>query len=155
MTDYYKHKELGICTKCSEPQFKNTILCKKCWLSRVFNNMIWRVKGQNNKKNHSYQDKKVCMTRVDFINWGMLQNIDNLKQPSIDRIDSDKDYSFDNIRFIEIVNNKRRSVFTQTDGICYKCKKKLPIENFVKSKCTTNGRTSICRPCESKRKKNK
>lgn len=62
---------------------------------------------QNVNKCKSYEDIKIEMTRDEYKNY-CIENKDNilsLKRPSIDRIDSSKNYSLDNIQIIELRDN--------------------------------------------------
>jgi len=62
---------------------------------------------QNVDKCKSYKSVKIEMTRDEYKDY-CIENRDNilsLKRPSIDRIDSSKNYSLDNIQIIELRDN--------------------------------------------------
>lgn len=109
------------------------------------------------KKNDCYNNIFIRFTRAEFKQWcwDHASDVEALQQPSLDRLNSDTDYTLDNIRVIELEQNKRRSVFTDTTGRCFRCKATKPIDEFVSTRCTSNGKTSICKPCEAKRKPRK
>lgn len=59
------------------------------------------------KKNKCYKDIEIKFSREEFKDW-VIENTDvlfSLKRPSIDRINSTKHYSLDNIRLIELQYN--------------------------------------------------
>jgi len=154
MINYSLHKKLGLCTKCSAKQFKNTVYCRKHWLGNLYNNLVERCRNQTNPKNRCYAGVSVRFTRKEFLEWAILQEFDSLNKPSLDRLDSTKDYEFGNIRFCELDANvaKEKLTFTETTGKCFVCQRTLPIERFVRDSRRRNGRTSICLTCERNRK---
>lgn len=62
---------------------------------------------QNKDKNKAYQNITVEFTRLEFKEWCYHNEelILSMKRPSIDRIDSSKNYSLDNIQIIELTEN--------------------------------------------------
>jgi len=75
-------------------------------------------------KNNCYNNVKITFTREEFKNYCLINKdyILSLKNPSIDRIDSNSDYSLNNIRFIELKDNirfkkKGNKFITNSDGI--------------------------------------
>lgn len=67
----------------------------------------------NKHKNKVYENIKVSMTQPEFKNW-CLDNkelILSLNKPSLDRIDSNKDYSLDNIQVISLIENIKKKKF--------------------------------------------
>jgi len=67
---------------------------------------------QTENKCKVYANVKILFTREEFKSWCILNSelILNLKRPSIDRIDSKKDYSLDNIQIIELLENIKRKI---------------------------------------------
>lgn len=68
---------------------------------------------QSKKQEHSnkcYENIKIEFTRDEFKQWCLLQEnfILSLKKPSVDRKDSTKNYSLDNIQIIELTENLKR-----------------------------------------------
>lgn len=59
------------------------------------------------QKSKVYQNVQILFTREEFKNWcyERLAEIESLNRPSINRIDSKKDYSLDNIEIIELTKN--------------------------------------------------
>lgn len=79
------------------------------WLS--INMRAANGKYRNNcDKNKVYNNINIQFTREDLKNYCTINqdSILALNRPSIDRIDSNKDYALDNIRFIELEDNIRR-----------------------------------------------
>lgn len=64
----------------------------------------------NCNKNNCYNNVKITFTREEFKNYCLINKdyILSLKNPSVDRIDSNGDYSLNNIRFIELEENVKR-----------------------------------------------
>lgn len=112
---------------------------------------------QTENKCKSYKNISIKFDREQFKNY-CLQNIEHilsLKRPSIDRINKEKDYSLDNIQFIELSENIRKEKLVSKDGfcICCVCKNKKNIEEFCKDKRRINGYTTMCKVCENERNK--
>ena len=114
---------------------------------------------QTKDKCKSYVDTKILFNQEDFKKWCWNQKnlIESLNRPSIDRIDKNKHYSLDNLQIIELFDNirKDKTVFTNTHGVCFKCKEKLTLDKFVKDRRRKNGLTNICKPCEKLRQRKK
>lgn len=113
---------------------------------------------QTKSKCKSYKNINIEFVRKDFDNWCFKNKniILTLDRPSIDRKDSNCNYSLDNIQIIELINNIAKEKL-KFDGIlrqCYKCKDwKLP-KYFYKTKCLiTTNISSICKICDKLRKK--
>jgi len=106
-----------------------------------------------------YTDVKITFTRAQFVDWcnKRKEKIKGLERPSIDRIKKDKDYSLYNMQIIELSENirKERTVFTKTAGRCYLCKLTKSIEDFCNDRRRSNGKTSVCKLCESVRNRNR
>ncbi len=94
---------------------------KKGFLMRCYRNMQSRINGVQKLKSHLYQSKEL-LPREDFYSWS-LQNKDfnnlftkweresyNQKlTPSVNRVDSSKGYTLDNIEWITHSENSRRT----------------------------------------------
>lgn len=90
---------------------------KKGYLVRTYRNMLNRVKGILKSKSHLYEGLEI-LNKEDFYNFSMndenynalfegyKENNYELKfAPSIDRIDSTKGYTLENIRWISFSEN--------------------------------------------------
>lgn len=112
---------------------------------------------QTESKNIHYKTVKILFSRIEYKNWCYSNKkiIEILTRPSIDRINKDGNYSLDNIQIIELSENirKDKTVFTEFTGTCFSCHSRKNLLDFCKDKRRFNGRTNICKPCESKRKK--
>ena len=92
--------------------------CKKYIENNKFRRKISVLMGDikyrcENKKCPKYKyyggrGIKNFLTVSDLINLWNRDNANLLKNPSIDRIDNNKDYNFDNCRFIEISENRKK-----------------------------------------------
>ena len=71
-------------------------------------------------KCRSYESIKIEFTREEYKDWCLANDelILSLSRPSLDRIDPDKNYSLDNIRVIELVDNisRKRTGNTYLNG---------------------------------------
>lgn len=109
------------------------------------------------KKCKNYKNISIEFTREEFKNWCKKneKTILSLKRPSIDRINNYKNYSLDNIQVIELKHNirKDKTVFNDVSGVCFRCKKSKPLNEFVKDNRRQNGLTNICKKCENLRNK--
>lgn len=89
------------------------------FLMRLYRNMQSRVTGVQKAKYHLYKDK-VLLPREDFYEWAnnseqfhilfdtwKENNYDRKLTPSVDRIDSEKGYELDNMRWITHSENSR------------------------------------------------
>lgn len=107
----------------------------------------------------TYSNINILFNRDEFKKWCWSQQkiIESLKKPSIDRINKNKDYTLNNMQIIEICENirKDKTVFTFVDGKCYSCNNILLLCEFAKDSRRINGLTSICKKCDSNRKKKK
>ncbi len=81
------------------------------FVSRKWSNMNIRCGKykhlQTKDKCATYSNISIEFTRAEFKDWCYKNEglIRSLKRPSIDRIDSSKNYSFDNMRIIELEEN--------------------------------------------------
>lgn len=109
----------------------------------------------NAKKNKSYENTLLLMTREQYKTYCLANqdHILSLTRPSLDRVDRTLHYSLDNIQFIELADNiaKDKTVFTDTSGVCFKCKEEKSIIEFVRDSRRRNGYTNICKLCEKVR----
>jgi hypothetical protein len=114
------------------------------------------LKWKNHEKSKHYDSIYIKFNREVYKKWCIERKdiIENLKRPSLDRIDNTKDYEIDNIQIIELAENirKDKTVFTETTGRCWGCKEILPISVFRNEKRRYNGKSSICIPCDRNRK---
>ena len=108
---------------------------------------------QDTHKNVCYRNILLCIEREEFKQWCLdrEKEILSFNRPSIDRIDKDQHYTFDNIQVIELAENiaKEKLKFKDGFGICFRCKHSKPISEFVKDKRRQmTGRSNICLGCE-------
>lgn len=89
------------------------------FLMRVYRNMLSRVSGVQKLKAHLYIGKEI-LSKEEFYNWSKnsiefnnlyniwkLNNYDRKLTPSVDRIDSSKGYTLENMRWITHSENSR------------------------------------------------
>lgn len=78
----------------------------------------------------------------------------SLVRPSIDRRDSSKDYTIDNIRFIELEDNIRKDKMIAKNGKCkcFKCNQIKELYLMVKDKRRVTGRGTMCKTCDNLRR---
>ncbi len=130
----------GVCKVCTYEQQKNrtklngNLACKtysktvKGYLVRTYVNMRGRVTGLLKKKAHLYKGKDI-LTKEEFYEWSLnseefkylfeeylLSGFEPKKAPSIDRIDSTRGYSIDNIRWITHSENSRLGAISKHKG---------------------------------------
>ena len=108
--------------------YKN--FCSYCWknkrLSKIFKDMTTRCYSKNAREYRWYGGKgiKICDEWINnpktFEDWALNNGYkDNL---TIDRINSDKDYSPDNCRWITLIDNakyKSTTTILEVDGESY------------------------------------
>lgn len=97
------------CKLCNINQ-TNRVRKNSPWL-QIFIGIKQRCNNPNNYDYKWYGGKgiKCYLTYADIKNLWQRDNASNLKHPSIDRIDSSSNYTFDNCRFIEINKNSQRA----------------------------------------------
>lgn len=87
------------------------------WAALLSRTRPWAFK---NPKNKCYSTIKVCFTRQQFKDWCLSQKeyILSLERPSLDRKNSELDYTLDNIQIIELSANIKKKRFgnTYTNG---------------------------------------
>lgn len=109
----YRRKNNDIHTK----RYEKTI---NGFLMRLYRNMESRIKGVQRAKHHLYADKEL-LDRESFYLWAkgspeFYELFGNYKQngyerklaPSVDRMDSEKGYSLDNMEWVTMSENSRR-----------------------------------------------
>lgn len=87
-------------------------------------------------KNKVYENIKIMFTREQYKEWCWKQKnlIESLNRPSIDRINSAKNYSLDNIQIIELKDNIRKK---RQGSIYINGSKSNSIRGVTKTKCNT------------------
>lgn len=107
-------------------------------------------------KNKCYKNVFIEFSFNEFKAWCKVHEdtIFNLKRPSIDRVNKDKNYTVDNIQIIELRLNigKDKTVFKDGYGRCWTCRLYKPELEFCKDRRRPNGRTSLCKVCDKRRK---
>lgn len=81
----------------------------KC--KQVFSNMKYRCNNPKDRK-YKYYGGKGIKCRITYLQVCYLWERDKaseMKRPSIDRIDANKDYVLENCRFIEMIENIKRT----------------------------------------------
>lgn len=114
---------------------------------------------QTKIKCRTYENIIIEFTREEYKDFCILNANQILKliKPSLDRKDKTKNYSIDNIQFIELSDNIRKDKIKSKNGkcVCFKCKIEKEIIFFAKSKERSNGHSTLCKKCDSLRKNNK
>jgi len=109
----YRQKNNNICTQKYEKSIKG-------FLMRSYRNMKSRISGVQKRKFHLYEGKEL-FPKEDFYLWAEQHPIflslwatyvesgfDRKQAPSVDRLDSSKGYSFDNVEWVTHSENSRR-----------------------------------------------
>ena len=133
---------------------RHTIIGGKHRAEARYYMILHRLSHTDEPKNSCYAGIKMMISKEDFIKWFMEHDFEGA---SVDRIDSTKDYSLDNIQMISLADNIRKDKLKLKDGVCEccKCKKAKPLEEFVKRKRSPYGYTTICLECERIRTREK
>ena len=97
----------------------------KGFVMRLYRNMKSRVEGVQEKKSHLYKGRSL-LPKDEFYSWALndkdfLQLFENYTvsgyqrrlAPSVDRIDSKKGYSLDNMEFVTMSENSRRGAMAK------------------------------------------
>ncbi len=118
-------------------------------LSRYYM-ILHRLNHTDDEKNKCYKGVKMLIDKDTFVEWFMKHDFEGA---SVDRIDSSKDYSLDNIQMIPVSENIRKDKVKAKNGMCecYVCKTVKPLELFAKSNRRKNGHSTICKACDAKR----
>lgn len=135
-----------------EKQLRKTIGSRRRANNR-YNGLVSRIKYyENNRKNKNYLNIKLKISRKEFIEWFMKNDFEGC---SVDRIDKNGDYELSNMQLIPLVENIRKDKVKEKNGycICYVCNENKPIEMFAIDKRRVNGHSTICKKCDSNRKK--
>jgi len=98
---------------------------KNGFLMRLYRNMESRISGVQWQKYHLYEGKEL-LTRSDFYDWAMVSvefdrlfdlyeksGYDRKLAPSVDRIDSSRGYSIDNMEWVTHSENSRRGTLSK------------------------------------------
>lgn len=121
MTDYQLQKQREYRKHTGNKVTKIYEKTKQGFLMRLYRNMKSRVNGIQKAKYHLYKDKYL-MPEVEFYDWALrnstfhtlfeayeLSGYERKLAPSVDRIDSSLGYEFENIEFVTMSENSRRS----------------------------------------------
>jgi hypothetical protein len=140
-------KECLLCK--SKDLFLDKKYCYYHWLKFIYKGIRNRI-----KRDKFYKKYETSFNAEQFINWGLKNRPVGLKKPSIDRIDNNKGYSLDNIRWLEISDNLRRQTQDMVEEgyrRCPKCKKIYPAtpQYFNKkiNKPSKHGVDGKCKKC--------
>lgn len=98
---------------------------KKGKLMRMYRNMQSRVYGIQTQKSHLYKNKHL-LDRSEFYEWALnskefhdmyetwkQSDYDRKLTPTVDRIDSSKGYTIDNMEWVTHSENSRRGAISQ------------------------------------------
>jgi hypothetical protein len=93
----------------------------KNFLMQVYSRMLSRVRGQHRVNAHYYKNLPI-MSREDFFCWSesdeqfkklyrswQISGFDNQYLPTVDRLNSDKGYTLDNVEWVTYPENVRRA----------------------------------------------
>ena len=111
----YRSRNGNACTK----KYEKT---PNGFLMRLYRNMQSRIQGVQKAKYHLYEGKEL-LTRNDFYDWAINNpkfkslftdfensNYNRKLSPSVDRIDSSRGYSIDNMEWVTHSENSKRGV---------------------------------------------
>ena len=97
----------------------------KGFLMRLYRNMKSRVEGVQHLKQHLYKDKEL-FDKESFYEWAETHpkfhdlyneyieaNYNRKLAPSVDRVDSTKGYSFDNVEWVTMSENSKRGAISR------------------------------------------
>ena len=87
---------------------------------RLYRNMKSRIEGVQKTKHHLYEGKEL-ISKEEFLDWAIdneeflmllsdykLSGYDRKLAPSVDRVDSEKGYTIDNMEWVNMSENSRR-----------------------------------------------
>lgn len=136
--------------KLRKPDLRHTLIGgKRRALQRWFM-ILHRLKASTPKNKH-YANRSLGMSKEEFVKWFMLNDF---KGCSVDRIDNSKGYSLCNLQMIPLSVNvaKDKTAFNGVTHRCSICKDTKPMENFAKDLRRASKISSICKPCDNRRK---
>lgn len=113
--------------------------------------MLNRVNNSHNPRNSGYEGVKIMVNKDDFVAWFMERDFEGC---SVDRIDKNGDYCFENMQVIPMTLNNAKDRIIAHDGnsVCYACNQTKGIDEFVDDKRRMFVKKStICKDCERKR----
>lgn len=108
------------CTECFKKSTKIYEKTKTGYLMRIYRNMKSRISGIQKEKYHLYKNKEL-LSKEDFYKWA--ENSESFTElfkkykeygherklaPSVDRIDSSKGYTLDNMEWVTMSENSSR-----------------------------------------------
>lgn len=110
-----------------------------------------RINHTDREKNKCYENIEMNIDKDEFVKWFMENDFEG---SSVDRIDSTKGYTMDNIQLIPLDENIRKDKVKAKGGYCecWRCQEIKPIELFAVDKSKKNGHRTICKKCDSMRK---
>ena len=112
-----------------------------------------RISNTDTKKNKGYQGIKLLVEKDDFVEWFSALDFAGC---SVDRIDKDGNYELSNMQVIPLSQNIAKDKLISKDGesTCYRCKNTKPLSDFVtETRNKSVGKATICKQCDSDRKK--
>lgn len=120
--------------------------------SNRYNGVLSRLRQTWRSKNAHYAQIKLLVSRREFIEWYMPRDFEGA---SVDRIDKTKDYELSNMQVIPLAENIRKDKIKAKDGFCQcsRCQQIKPIRDFAVDKRISTGISTICKKCDSERKK--
>lgn len=137
---------------CKREVYRGTE-CYRCWCGTKWDSMKARAE---NKRNHYPQWAGLALGiyRQEFIRWAEKNRPPvEMKQPSIDRIDSSLGYYVGNIRWLEARQNSRNRAHNVplSHRLCQRCGgiKELNRSNFHFNRSNPLGFQTYCIPCRS------
>lgn len=105
-----------------------------------------------NPKSACYAGVELRCSKEEFIAWFIARDFAGC---SVDRIDKDGHYELGNMQVIPLAENIAKDKVIARGGIsrCYSCKRQKPLDDFVRDRRRLNGHSTICKPCESQRRR--
>lgn len=117
--DYWKHREKRLST---HKKYRDKLRKEQPWIRK-----FWSTKQRCVDPNVSCYKRyggrgiKFLLTKEEMKKLWTRDNAFSMKTPSIDRINNDGNYSFENCRFIEMIENTRRQRKTRAGFTCVIC----------------------------------
>lgn len=129
-----KYGVRGECKCCKKEKLKLFII-NNPWY-KIFHNIKNRCTKPNNKDYRYYGGKgiKCLLTQVQIKELWFRDKAYEMKKPSIDRRDSNKDYCYNNCRFIEKSLNSKNAMYIRyhTHGLNKQAKLNLSYKDLLK-----------------------